>query len=217
MRLYVPGYRSSPLYDPDDAAWLAPSQIAMQTASVAPGQNAVFQFTIAAPFSALNNYYQSLVPVIDGVAVLPDIGAGINVSVAQPQLSYSIVSITQPSAALACSATDSHKVVLTLKNTGNVVWRRDGSTLLYNHTRLVMANPFYRAGNFYDPSDPAWLASSQVAMQTDTVSPGENGVFTFNWKAPGTAGNYLEYFGLVEDGYDFFPFSGHAFRTIVSC
>jgi hypothetical protein len=116
---------------------------------------------------------------------------------------------------MAAGSTAPQKVSITLKNTGNTVWRNETAGT-YNRVRLMMIFSRYRSSPFYDATDPAWLVPSQVAMKTPVVNPGESGVFEFSWKAPTATGNYLEYFSLVMDGAGFFPEYGSAFRTIVN-
>lgn len=215
MRLYSPGYAPVALYDPSDPAWLSPSQIAMKTPVVNPGENAVFEFYLKGKFSAYNGTIK-LVPLIKAAVALDDIGINFAVTTPSPVLSYSFVSATPPPATMTPgSVSGPGTVTLTLKNTGNTVWLNESSGAP-NRVRMMMIFPRYRSSPFYNSSDPAWLSSSQIAMTTPVVNPGENGVFTFSWKAPMQSGNYLEYFSLVMDGYGFFPEYGSAFRTVVN-
>lgn len=215
MRLYSPGYAPVPLYDPSDPAWLSPSQIAMKTPVVNPGENATFEFYLKGKFSAYNGTIR-LLPLIKAAVALNDIGINFAVTTPSPVLSYSFVSATPPPATMTPgSLSGPGTVTLTLKNTGNTVWLNESSNSP-NRVRLMMIFPRYRTSPFYNSSDPAWLSSSQIAMTTPVVNPGENGVFTFSWKAPMQSGNYLEYFSLVMDGYGFFPEYGSAFRTVVN-
>ncbi len=214
MRLYTPGYTPSPFYDSTDPAWLSPSQIAMKTPVVNPGEDAVFEFSLRGPFKQTQGL--QLLPVINGNVRYPDVGASLAVSTPQPIFDYQYVTSTSsPPTVMTQGTTATQKVSVTLKNTGNTVWRNEDAGL-YNRTRLVMIFPRYRSSPFYDSTDPAWLSPSQIAMKTPVVNPGENGVFEFSWKAPATSGNYLEYFSLVMDGAGFFPEYGSAFRTVVT-
>lgn len=215
MRLHTPGYTGSPYYDSSDSAWLTPSQIAMKTPVVNPGENGVFEFYVRGPLAAKSSELK-LIPVIDGVVALSDIGISYSLSTPAPKLDYAFVSATPPPSTMAPgSVTAQGSVSITLRNTGNTVWKNE-SAGSYNRVRLMMIFPRYRSSPFYNSTDPAWLAPSQIAMTTPVVNPGENGVFTFSWKAPVQSGNYLEYFSLVMDGYGFFPEYGSAFRTVVN-
>ncbi len=157
FRLMAPSYIPSKYYNASDSAWLSSSQIAMQTPVVAPGQVAVFQFLLKGPFQQLANYDLHLLPVIDGLTFLPDVGIHINISTPSPQLSYEFVSAVYPPATMEKNTVASQKVLLTLKNTSNTVWRNETAGKL-NRTRLMMSLPRYRLSAFYDSSDPAWLS-----------------------------------------------------------
>ncbi|MEK9196015.1 MAG: hypothetical protein AAB914_01465, partial [Patescibacteria group bacterium] len=69
-----PNYRSSPFYDSADPAWLAPSQIAMKTPVVNPGENAVFEFGWKAP-AQTGNYLEYFTLVVDGYKIFPEYGS----------------------------------------------------------------------------------------------------------------------------------------------
>lgn len=216
FRLMTPGYASSPYYDPDDSNWLSPNQIAMQTATVKPGEDAIFQFDVKGPFTQIEAYDLHLLPVIDGVSFLDDIGIHVSLNTPKPLLSYEYVSaINPPAYVLGGSPSTPQKVTLIIKNTSNVVWRNETAGRA-NRVRLMMDFPRYRQSIFYDDTDTAWLTKDQISMKTAVVNPGENAQFDFYWKVPTKPGNYLEYFTLVADGYGFFPSYGHAFRTIVN-
>lgn len=213
MRLFVPGYKASPYYDASDPAWITPAQIAMKTPVVNPGEDAVFEFSLKGPFQ-YNEGGLKLLPVIRGGVQYTDIGISYAFTTPQPQLSYQYVSSIPPPATMLRNTTASNKVTITLKNTGNTVWRNETAGN-YNRVRLMTIFPRYHLHPFYDANDPAWLSPAQIAMKTPVVNPGENGVFEFNWNAPSAPGNYLEYFSLVMDGAGFFPEYGSALRTIV--
>jgi len=215
FRLMTPTYAASHYFNPNDisnTSWLTSSQIGMQTGTVGPGQEATFQFTIKGPFQAFPGYALRLRPVIDGLTFLPDVGINMGINTPAPNFSYEYVSGTYPTT-LARNTTGT--VTLTLKNTSGTVWRNETSGKL-NRVRLMMSMPRYRPSKFYDSTDTRWLSSSQVSMVTPVVNPGENGVFTFNLKAPSTPGTYLEYYSLVMDGGGFFPDYGSAFQTTVN-
>lgn len=212
-RLQTPYYSPSSYYDKVDTNWLTPSQIKMQTSSVAPGQIAVFSFTLLGPLTN-NAAPLKLIPVIDGVSILPDIGISLNVQTPQPKLDYQFVSASFPPASTTASSVSTQNATIILKNTGNTVWRSDSGGYP-NPTRISTIFPIYSSSPFYS-TQSGWLAPSQIAMQTPLVNPGETGTFSFAWKAPQTPGNYLQYFSMVTDGYSFFPMYGSAWRTIVT-
>lgn len=73
---------------------------------------------------------------------------------------------------------------ITIRNMGAKTWYADGSVPVGQHpTRLVLAG--YQGSPFADTSDPNWLGTNaQIKMTTPVVNPGENAVFTFNFKGP---------------------------------
>jgi len=82
MRLVTSGpyYRGSLFSNPGDPSWLSNSQIKMQTPIVRPGENATFTFTWKAPLQP-GKYTERFALVLDGYALLPDIGMQISTTV----------------------------------------------------------------------------------------------------------------------------------------
>ncbi len=75
-----PYYRASKFYSSADTNWLSSSQIGLTTATVAPGQNGVFNFQWKAPTQP-GTYTEWFAPVLDSVQWMPDIGMGFKVIV----------------------------------------------------------------------------------------------------------------------------------------
>jgi lysozyme len=86
---------------------------------------------------------------------------------------------------------------ITLKNIGTLPWD--------SHTRLATTQPRNRVSDF---ADSTWIANDRPAAVTGTVAPGDTFEFKFDFHAPPTAGAYLEYFGVVEDGVAWFSDPG---------
>ncbi|HEY6462947.1 MAG TPA: NBR1-Ig-like domain-containing protein, partial [Polyangiaceae bacterium] len=86
---------------------------------------------------------------------------------------------------------------LVLENTGAKPW--DTST------RVGTTQPRDRASAFAAPS---WVADNRLAEASGSVAPGDSFTFTFDFHAPAKAGNYLEYFGVVQEGVAWFSDSG---------
>jgi hypothetical protein len=84
-----------------------------------------------------------------------------------------------------------------LKNTGTKTWD--------SNTHIGTTQPRDRVSVF---ADSTWLSSDRPSGVKGTVAPGGTYKFTFDLAAPATAGNYLEYFGVVEDGVAWFSDSG---------
>jgi MYXO-CTERM domain-containing protein len=83
-----------------------------------------------------------------------------------------------------------------LKNTGTKSWD--------SHTRIGTTQPRDRVSVFADSS---WVADNRPAQVTGTVAPGQTYKFTFNLAAT-KAGTYDEFFGVVEEGVNWFSDSG---------
>jgi lysozyme len=98
---------------------------------------------------------------------------------------------------LAMTACDTIAASITLKNIGTTPW--DSST------RLATTQPRDRVSLF---ADSTWVSDDRLAAVTGTVAPGDTFEFKFDFHAPPTAGNYTEYFGVVEDGVAWFSDPG---------
>ena len=88
---------------------------------------------------------------------------------------------------------------LTLKNTGNASWYRNQPTAV----KIGTANIQDRASIFTDTaSGSGWSGANRVVMKEESVAPGANATFEFNFKVPtGTAtGKYKEYFRPLVEG-----------------
>jgi len=80
LAMVQPAYRTSRFYNSADANWLAPNQVGMTSAEVAPGQTATFNFSWKAP-SIAGSYIEHFAPVLDGITFLNDIGMAYAVNV----------------------------------------------------------------------------------------------------------------------------------------
>jgi len=73
-----------------------------------------------------------------------------------------------------------------IKNTGATTWKND-SQGTGTPMRLAITN----GSGFYTTSGGMWLNSTRIKMTTATVTPGQTATFSFNIKAPQTAGAYI--------------------------
>ncbi|TAK19308.1 MAG: hypothetical protein EPO40_34480 [Myxococcaceae bacterium] len=87
---------------------------------------------------------------------------------------------------------------LEMRNTGTATWTPA-------RTRLGTTQPRDRASAVQGPD---WLAPNRAAAIDRTVAPGATGRFTFTLRAPRMAGEYSEYFNLVEEGVTWFSEPG---------
>lgn len=213
VRLASVGYQGNPFANTYDSAWLGTNnQVRMSTPVVNPGENAIFTFEQIGIFTN-TNYSFKFVPVIDGVTSMTNIGMAFTMNSPAPNLSYQIVGATNPPATMPPNSTVSAS--LTLKNTGNTIWRNEANKIGIGSLRLVMTKPPYRTSKFYNPSDTSWISNNQIVLETPIVNPGENGVFSFTWKAPAEINTYFEPFVPVIDGRVFLPDVGMGFGVRV--
>jgi len=199
-----------------DSSWLSKNRIAMQQDVVAPGQNAIFNFTVTAPqTSGLTK--ESFGLVADGIGWLKDLGIFWNftVSFSSNTNNNSPAAVSTSSDSddfdyvnqspyLTMNSGETQQVWLEVKNTGSKVWQKSGA----NPVRLATNNPRDRISSF--------INSNRVVMDRDTVNPGENVRFTFNITAPSEAKVYKEYFTLVRDGAAWFKDIGIYWQITVN-
>ncbi len=101
------------------------------------------------------------------------------------------------SSALTMKAGESLPAYIELRNSGTKTW--DGKT------RLGTTQPRDRTSAFADGS---WLAPNRPAGVTGTVAPGSTYKFEFTLHAPDKPGTYFEYFGVLEEGVNWFSDPG---------
>jgi MYXO-CTERM domain-containing protein len=87
---------------------------------------------------------------------------------------------------------------LEMRNTGTATWTPA-------RTRLGTTQPRDRSSVV---AGPDWLAPNRAAAIDRTVAPGATGRFNFTLRAPTAAGEYAEYFNLVEEGVTWFSDPG---------
>ncbi|MEO8911699.1 MAG: hypothetical protein ABI303_01845 [Candidatus Saccharimonas sp.] len=213
-----PTDRTSPFYD---ATWLSTSRPArMKEASVAPGQNATFEFWIKAPITTQGgNYLESFTPLAEGLTWMPDLGLNYSISVNPAVYTWSLVGQAAyvDNTKSAATGLDSMEptqrkfVSLVIKNTGNVIWTNTGS----NPVDLGTTRATDRLSVFFDDS---WIGQSRPARMSEaSVAPGQNATFEFWMNAPLTwqDSNYLEYFTPVAEGIAWMPDIGLNYRIRV--
>jgi hypothetical protein len=84
-----------------------------------------------------------------------------------------------------------------LKNTGTKAWD--------SKTHLGTTQPRDRKSAF---ADGTWIADNRPSGVTGTVPPGGTYKFKFDLAAPSTAGDYDEFFGVLQEGVAWFSDSG---------
>lgn len=87
---------------------------------------------------------------------------------------------------------------IVLRNSGAATWQ-PGVTLLGTTGPRDVASPL---------AGPDWLSTGRAASVDRAVPPGETGTFAFTVRAPALAGEYPQYFNLVQEGVAWFSDQG---------
>ena len=182
VRLSTLNYFNTVFANSSDPAWLGTkNQIKMTPATVAPGQNATFTFSLKGPAPPLvASQLLSFVPVVDGVGFMPNINMQMLISHIPPKYSFVSTSGLKPQLLPNEPTTG----VIVLKNDSASTWYADGSVPVgQKATRLATKN--YIETGYADRTDPAWLGTrNQIKMTPATVAPGQNATFTFKLQGP---------------------------------
>jgi len=195
--------RSSAFYD---STWLGYNRAArMVEPSVAPSQNATFDFWLTAPsINQSTTFLEHFTPVAEGITWMNDIGLNYAAQVNAATYGWSIVgqaaytdSTKTTSAGLDnLNPGDRRYIELAIRNTGNVTWKNSGS----NPMDLGTTRPTDRSSIFYDTG---WLGYNRSARINEaSVAPGQTATFDFWVDVPANAtpGSYLEHFTPVLEG-----------------
>lgn len=87
-------------------------------------------------------------------------------------------------------------LALKIRNTGNTTWNSTGG----GNISLGPNRPEDRATPFFKEGSKGWIASTRIAMDKKTVSPGQIATFVFDVIAPQKSGVYREFFSPVVEG-----------------
>jgi hypothetical protein len=176
-------------------SWLSPLRMAtMQQATVAPGQNATFVFTVQAP-AAIGEYGEPINLVAENRHAADDIGASIYFRVANPY-QWTPVSLSHSSGTAAMNPGDTQTITIVAKNTGTATWSNTGGTPV----RIGTWEP--NRGSAL--ADSSWLSPVRpVSLQESSVAPNSNGTFVFTVHAS-RPGDYFEHMNLVAENSTWF-------------
>jgi len=171
--------------------WLSANRVATTTeATVAPNAIATFTFTLRAP-STPGTYRLALHPVLEGVQHLEDEGVFVLVV---SDAGYHSAWVSQSPYPTLQPGQVSTPLTIVFRNAGTQIWTKG---VLGQEARLGI--------NQDDAQWAAlgvnWLSANRVAVQSETsVAPGANATFTFQVRAPQTAGMYSLHLRPVIDG-----------------
>lgn len=101
-----------------------------------------------------------------------------------------------------------------IKNRSGTTWYSDGNVPV-GQRALRLATFAYESTPYANPSDPAWLGTTnQIKMVESSVPDGATATFNFTFKAPlQNINNYWTRFTPVLDGVSFYPYIGLSFTT----
>lgn len=168
--------------------WLSGNRVGYAVAPTKASEEAEFKWNVQAPLKT-GRYIEEFGFVAEGITwMTPKVVLEINVTPATYKAQW-----VRQSESVNLASGDTAELWVEFKNTGNTVWKADGSTPF----RLGTANKLDRQSGFYDPS---WITSNRVAnISPAEVKPGEVGKFTFKVQASQPTGKYKEYFRPVID------------------
>src|SRR5213594_3454395 len=171
--------------------WLSANRVATTSeTTVAPNGIATFAFVLRAP-AAPGSYRLALHPVLEGVQHLEDEGVFVLV-VSDPGLHSAWVSQSPYPTLQAGQVSAPLNVVF--RNTGTQTWTKG---VLGLEARLGINQDDAQ----WAPLGVNWMSANRVAAQTEaSVPPGATATFTFQVRAPQTAGTYSLHLRPVVDG-----------------
>lgn len=177
------------------AGWLGPNRPAqLNESSVSPGSIGTFTFDLNTGAPA-GNYNEYFAPLAERETWM-NASSVVFVNVNPGSYSWQFISQTSDKNLVGLSPGETAVITLTAKNTGNTKWFRTGSYPV----RVGASHPQDRSSPF---ADGTWLGSNRpvgIPAGTDTVAPGGQVTFSWNYRAPGVPGTYYEHFSLLAEG-----------------
>jgi len=170
--------------------------------SVKPGDSATFQVELKAGYQGGIGMFD-VFPLIDGKTKVEKY-LSIPFQIESAKYDYDVVGINVPKPNLKKG--EKSEIIVELKNTGNVTWKRDG----VNKIMLGTEQPQDRITHVVARPGPRFGGLDQ-----NEVKPGATGKFRIAIKAPKTEGTYREYFAPVIEGVTWLPFKQKYFEIYV--
>jgi glucose/arabinose dehydrogenase len=186
--------------------WLSANRVATTSeVSVAPNAIATFTFTLRAP-SSPGTYRLPLHPVLEGVQHLEDEGVYVLV-VSDP--GYHSAWVSQSAYPTLQPGQVSGPLAIVFRNAGTQTWTKG---VLGQEARLAINQDDAQ----WAPLGVNWLSANRVAAQSESsVPPGSNATFTFQVRAPQTAGIYSLHLRPVIDATTWMEDQGVFLRITV--
>ncbi len=184
------------------ADWLNPTRPSGVKGAVMPGESYTFQFSLHAP-NKPGTYFEYFGVVEEGVAWFSDAGQGgppdnqleVQIQVVAAEYQAELVVQSFPGvdeAPIELREGDSLEGFLDLRNVGTATWKAGEIKLAptpRDQDSAVAAK--------------SWLSPQRVSTLAADVKPGEVGHFALTISG-GIAGDFVQTFGLVEDGVTWF-------------
>lgn len=177
------GYKLGSQNPADNITWRASNRIELG-ASVAPGKQYTFIFTVTAPATAGQNNFQWRM-VREFVEWFGDATISLPVAVTAPGNNARFISQTVPT---TMDGGKSYSVSVTMENNGGTTWTTA------NGYKLGAQNPV---------DNTVWRPANRVELDTP-VAPGTQHTFTFAVTAPAVGGQYNFQWAMVKEFVEWF-------------
>jgi hypothetical protein len=164
--------------------WLSPIRVAMQEATVAPGETATFKFRMRTPYRK-GVYYEAFAPLLENKRWGGPVSMH-KLESPSPTYGYEVTGIVTTQVPLVLAPNAEGSFTVKLKNTGNSVWHNSntGSPL-----RLGTENSRDHASVMYHSS---WVSNHRIDCSAENVQQHQTTLCSFKVKAPSKPGTYVE-------------------------
>jgi hypothetical protein len=175
--------------------WISQTRVGlMNETSVAPGQNAGFQFYVRMPRSGV--FYERLNLVAEGQSWFND--SGLTLYLEGRTFLWQPLWHSHSTGTANIPRNTEFTLTIKVKNTGTMTWTKDGNFPV----RLATVAPQDRGSGLYDTS---WIRDTRpTSLVENSVAPGQEGTFVFTVRAHSTPGQRIERFSLVAEGVSWF-------------
>lgn len=174
--------------------------------SVAPGQNAGFQFYVTMPSGGQK--YENFAMVAENAAWLNN--SNFTLYLQGKTYTWQPLWHSHSTGSANIPRNTDFTLTVKVKNTGQMAWTKTAPFPI----RLATVSPLDRGSSIYSPS---WIRDTRPAtLLEDTVLPGQEGTFVFAARTPGSLGPRLERFSLVAEGISWFNDPGFSIYVNVT-
>ncbi len=182
------------------SGWVAPTSVTMVESEVRPGATGTFRFFLSVPPGlAAGPHDEAMQLEIRDVGPLAGTAASVRIPVLAEADRYHARYIGQtPNPTLSSNGSATFQVFY--RNEGNATWTKAIVQLATSHDRDRNSQFLREDSSTHRPS--GWRSPTRIALDQDTVAPGQVGSFTFYLgdTASIPPGTYREHFQPVADG-----------------